>query len=84
MQHELRILIKFYEICALAMLLGVTTDDLSAPVLPSIDRMEAIDRSIRDLREKGYTFKRISEELGLPIYTCKDVGGGKRRHRLQQ
>ena len=69
------------EICALSMMLGITPDELSAPVLPSIDRTEAIDRSIRDLREKGYTFKRISEELGLPIYTCKDVGSDRCRRR---
>ena len=69
------------EICALAMLIGIPPDDLSAPALPTISRTEAIDRSIRDLREKGYTFKRISEELGLPIYTCKDVGSDRCRRR---
>ena len=83
MQHELRILIKFYEICALAMMLGVTTDDLSAPALPTISRTEAIDRAIRELRGKGYTYKRISEELGLPIYTCKDVGGNRHKRRRE-
>lgn len=71
------------EICALAMLLDITAEELSAPALPEIGRTEAIDRAIRDLRERGYTYKRISEELGLPIYTCKDVGSD-RRHRLQQ
>ena len=72
------------EICAISMMLGVTPDDLSAPVLPEISRTESVDRAIRELRGKGWTYKQISEELGLPIYTCKDVGGGKRRHRLQQ
>ena len=82
MQHELRILIKFYKICALAMLIGITANDLSAPVLPEISRTEAIDRAIREFREKGWTYKRISEELGVPIYTCKDVGSDRRRrHR---
>lgn len=65
------------EICALAMLLDITPDELSAPALPTISRTEAIDRSIMELREKGWTYKQISEELGLPIYTCKDVGGGR-------
>ena len=69
------------EICALAMLIGITPDELSAPALPAISRTESIDRSIRDLRGKGYTYKRISEELGLPLYTCKDVGGGRHRRR---
>ena len=62
------------EICALAMLIGITPDELSVPALPEISRTESIDRAIRDLRERGYTYKRIAEELGVPIYTCKDVG----------
>ena len=69
------------EICAISMMLGVTPDDLSAPALPEISRTEAIDRSIRDLREKGWTYKQIAAELNLPIYTCKDVGSGRRRRR---
>ena len=71
------------EICALAMLLGITSEELSAPALPEISRTEAIDRAIREFREKGWTYKRIAEELGLPIYTCKDVGGGRYRRRKE-
>lgn len=69
------------EICALAMLIGVTAEELSVPVLPEIGRTESVDRTIRELREKGWTYKQISEELDVPYYTCKDVGGGKHSKR---
>ena len=71
------------EICALSMLIGITPDELSAPALPEISRTESVDRAIRDLRGKGYTYKRIAEELGLPLYTCKDVGSGRHHQRRE-
>lgn len=71
------------EICALAMLIGITANELSAPALPEISRTESVDRAIWELREKGWTYKRISEELGLPIYTCKDVGGNRHKRRRE-
>ena len=71
------------EICALSMMLGITPEELSAPALPAISRTESIDSAIREFRGKGYTYKRISEELGLPIYTCKDVGSGRHHQRRE-
>lgn len=71
------------EICALAMLIGVTPEELSAPALPEISRTEAIDRAIREMRANGIPYKIISEQLDVPDYTCKNVINGKRRRKRQ-
>lgn len=64
----------FYEICQIAFFLGVSVEDLTAPVLPKKSQAELFQEKVEALREKGYSDKKIARILGADPHSVRKAG----------
>ena len=62
-----------YDICLLAMFLGIPVSDLLHPCLPKRTQSELFDEQIILLHEQGLNYRQISQRLGASYDYCKLV-----------
>lgn len=66
-----------YEICQLAMFLGVAADELVKMRLPEKSQEQIFDENVKSLRKKGYSYPKIAKEMGASVDIIKLIGRGK-------
>lgn len=66
--------INFYEICLLAMFLGIPTSDLVNMRLPEKSQQQLFDEEVRRLHDEGLSYPEIAEQLHAPYDTVKSIG----------
>lgn len=69
-----------YDICLIALFLGIPADDLLNLELPELTLQQRFDLKLQSLREKGMTQKQAAQAMGVSIHAVKGVEE-KRRHR---
>lgn len=62
-----------YDICLMAMFLGISVDDLLKPSLPEFTLQQRFDAQIRFLRSQGMTQKAAAEVMNVSIHAVKAV-----------
>lgn len=62
-----------YDICLMAMFLGISTEDLLNPVLPEFTLQQRFDALLRLLRSQGMTQKAAAAVLGVTLETVKSL-----------
>ena len=65
---------NMYEICQLAMFLGVLEDALVEMKMPEKSQQEEFDEKVRKMREQGIGYNRIGRALGVSSLTVRNVG----------
>ena len=66
--------VNFYEICLMAMFLGVTIDELVHMELPEKTQQQLFDEEIYRLHEQGLKYPAIAKALSAPYVTVKAIG----------
>lgn len=66
-----------YEICLVAMFLGVTPNELTRMTLPSITQTQWFDKKIRTLHSQGLKYPEIARIMGAPYDVVKAIGERK-------
>lgn len=60
-----------YDICLLAMFLGISVSELTNMILPEKSQVQIFDEQIRKLHEQGLNYRQISDRLGASYDYCK-------------
>lgn len=68
-----------YDICLLAMFLGIDVNALLNMTLPEIPLHQQFDNQVLSLHEQGLTYKEIAETMEVSVNTVKSVG--EKRYR---
>lgn len=63
---------NFYEICLVAMFLGVKPEEFSDMRLPEETQYQRFDNQIQELRKQGLSAPAIAKELGVSIHVAKN------------
>ncbi|MBB5336415.1 hypothetical protein HNR32_001563 [Pectinatus brassicae] len=66
--------VNFYEICLMAMFLGITAEKLVHMELPGKTQQQLFDEEIYRLHEQGLKYPAIAKALGAPYVTVKAIG----------
>lgn len=66
-----------YDICLLAMFLGVKLDELVQRKLPKVRQSKVYDNRVRELHEQGLNFRQIADMMGTSYDMVKLVAYGK-------
>ncbi|WP_019553426.1 TniQ family protein [Propionispira raffinosivorans] len=66
--------VNFYEICLMAIFLGVTTDEMVHMELPEKTQQQLFDEAIYRLHEKGVKYPAIAKTLSAPYVIVKAIG----------
>ena len=66
--------VNFYEICLLAMFLGVPAAELVNMKLPEKSQQQLFDEDVYRLRDVGLSYLEIAEQLHAPYDTVKSIG----------
>lgn len=66
--------VNFYEICLMAMFLGITTDKLVYMELPEKTQEQLFDEEIYRLHEQGLKYPAIAKALSASYVTVKAIG----------
>ena len=66
--------VNFYEICLMAMFLGITTDELVRMELPKKTQQQLFDEEVYRLHEQGLKYPAIAKALSAPYVTVKAIG----------
>lgn len=61
----------FYEICQIAFFLGISAEDLTAPVIPEKSQAELFQEKVGSLREAGVSYKKIARMLGADFHSVR-------------
>ena len=69
--------VNFYEICLIAMFLGIAADELLQMNLPEKTQQQLFDEAVFRLHEQGLKYPAIAKALGAPYETVKAIGGGR-------
>ncbi len=67
--------INFYEICLLAMFLGIPADDLVRMELPEKSQQQLFDEEVYRLHDAGLKYPEIAARLNASYDTVKAIGG---------
>ena len=62
-----------YDICLLALFLGITTNDLLSMQLPEQTLQQRFDAQLRDLRAQGLTQRQVAAAMGVSLHAIKSV-----------
>lgn len=79
--------VNFYEICLIAMFLGITADELVQMNLPEKTQQQLFDEAVFRLHEQGLKYPAIAKALNAPYETVKAIGEGrygKTDHKAQK
>jgi len=63
-----------FEICQIAMFLGISTDELVDMRLPEKTQEQLFDEKVRILRKKGLSYPAIAKEMRASINVVKPIG----------
>ena len=66
-----------YEICLVAMFLGVTPNELTRMTLPSVSQQTWFDEKIRTLHKQGLKYPNIARRMNAPYDVVKAIGEGR-------
>ena len=66
--------VNFYEICLMAMFLGVTIDELVHMELPEKTQQQLFDEEVYRLHEQGLKYPAIAKMLSAPYGIVKTIG----------
>lgn len=66
-----------YEICLMALFLGITVTQLVKRMLPEYIPEQDFDKSVFRLREQGLKYTEIAKHLNAPYDTVKSIGEGR-------
>ena len=66
--------VNFYEICLMAMFLGITTDELWHMELPKKSQQQLFDEKVYKLHERGLKYPEIAKMLSAPYGIVKTIG----------
>lgn len=66
--------VNFYEICLMAMFLGITADELVHMELPEKTQQQLFDEEVYRLHEQGLKYPAIAKALNAPYVTVKAIG----------
>lgn len=66
--------VNFYEICLMAMFLGITADELVRMELPEKTQQQLFDEEVYRLHEQGLKYPAIAKALSAPYVTVKAIG----------
>lgn len=66
--------VNFYEICLMAMFLGITADELVYMELPEKTQEQLFDEQVYRLHEQGLKYPGIAKALNAPYDTVKAIG----------
>ncbi|SFL97701.1 TniQ family protein [Pelosinus propionicus] len=66
--------VNFYEICLMAIFLGITTDELVHMELPEKTQQQLFDEEVYRLHEQGLKYPAIAKALSAPYATVKAIG----------
>lgn len=66
-----------YEVCLVAMFLGVTSNELTKMTLPSVSQQTWFDEKIRTLHRQGLKYPNIARLMGAPYDVVKAIGEGR-------
>lgn len=69
--------IGFWEVCMVAMFLGVSASDSVNAQLPSVDRTAEFDATVKRLRMEGMKYPQIAEAMGASYDYVKLIGNRK-------
>ena len=69
----------FFKICQLAFFLGITSEELTAPMLPSKTVAVRFDDKVAELYAKGIGVNKIAREMGCSASTVRLVNKPKRK-----
>ena len=72
--------LSMYEICLVAMFLGVEPNELVRMTLPTKSQPEWFDEKIRVLHSQGLKYPEIARTVGAPYDVVKAVGEGRYLH----
>ena len=79
--------LNFYEICLMAMFLGITADELVQMKMPEKTQQQLFDEEVFRLHEQGLKYPAIAKALSAPYETVKAIGEGrygKTHHKAQK
>ncbi len=79
--------VNFYEICLIAMFLGITADELVQMKMPEKTQQQLFDEAVFRLHEQGLKYPAIAKALDAPYETVKAIGEGrygKTHHKAQK
>ena len=62
-----------YDICLMAMFLGISVEDLLKPALPEFTLQQRFDAQLRLLRSQGMTQKQTAEIMNVTLDTIKSI-----------
>lgn len=66
--------VNFYEICLMAMFLGISVEELGYMELPEKTQQQLFDEEIYRLHKQGVKYLAIAKALGAPYATVKAIG----------
>ncbi len=66
--------VNFYEICLMAMFLGIAVEELVYMKLPENTQQQLFDEEVFRLHERGLKYPAIAKALGAPYATVKAIG----------
>ena len=66
--------VNFYEICLIAMFLGITADELIQMKMPEKTQQQLFDEEVYRLHEQGLKYTAIAKTLSAPYVTVKAIG----------
>ena len=69
--------VNFYEICLMAMFIGITADELIQMKMPEKTQQQLFDEAVFRLHEQGVKYPAIAKVLGAPYETVKAIGEGR-------
>ncbi|SEJ71109.1 TniQ protein [Propionispira arboris] len=69
--------VNFYEICLMAMFLGITTDEMVHMELPEKTQQQLFDEAVYRLHEQGLKYTAIAKILSAPYVIVKTIGERK-------
>lgn len=79
--------VNFYEICLMAMFLGITAEQLIQMKMPEKTQQQLFDEAVFRLHEQGLKYPAIAKALGASYETVKAIGEGrygKTHHKAQK
>lgn len=69
--------VNFYEICLMAVFLGITADELIQMNMPEKTQQQLFDEAVFRFHEQGLKYPAIAKALGAPYEIVKAIGEGR-------
>lgn len=66
-----------YEICMVAMFLGISVEELTHMQLPEKTQYNLFDENVKALHDQGLNYKEIATQLGASYDVVKSIGEGR-------